>query len=195
MAKMADIFKELWGEEAEKIASVAAADGGTLETEDDYIEKIASSMSEEDLAGAQAVLDELETEKQAGDYEALGRFMAQGFHSELQKLSAGADGMVGMAGSAQTESKADGKTPALLAGGDTSPNAKGPAAAGSQGQSHTTPQDGGKIVAALKAKLDNLHQPKSPTQAQDAQGILKKIVDAAKIQKTRQQVAEVPADI
>ena len=52
-----------------------------------------------------------------------------------------------------------------------------------------------RIFKKMKAKLDALHQPNSPTQAQDAQGILKKIVDAAKIQKTRQQVAEVPADI
>ncbi len=192
MAQMSDIFKELWGEEAEKTAS--AADGAT-ETEQDYIEKIASSMTDEDLADAQAVLENLETEKQASDYETLGRFMAQGFHSELQKLSAGEDAMVGMAGSAQTGAKADGKTPTLIAGGDTSPNAKGPAAAGSQGQSHTTPQDGGKVVAKIKASLDSIHQPASPTQAQDAQGILKKIVDAAKVQKTRQQVAEVAADI
>lgn len=189
--KMSDVFAELWGDEGQKLA----ADQTNPATEDEYIEKIAASMTEEDLAEAQGILDNLDAEKQAGDYEVLGRFMARGFHAELQKLSAGEDSMVGLTGSAQTGAKADGKTPTLLAGGDTSPNAKGPAAAGSQGQSHTTPQDGGKVVASMKAKLDALHQPKSPTQAQDAQGILKKIVDAAKTQKTRQQVAEVPADI
>jgi hypothetical protein len=188
---MGDLFQELWGQEAEKTASHQAAPA----SEDEYIEKIAASMTDEDLAQAQTLLDDMEAEKQAGDYEVLGRFMARGFHDELSKLSAGEESMVGMAGSAQTGAKADGKTPTLMAGGDTSPNAKGPAAAGSQGQSHTTPQDGGKIVASLKAKLDALHQPASPTQAQDAQAILKKMVDAAKIQKTRQQVAEVPADI
>jgi hypothetical protein len=187
---MSDIFNELWGEEGQKTAS--AQDGG-LTTEQDYIEKIASSMSDEDLAEAQAVLDDLEAEKQANDHEALGRFMARGFYDELQKLSA--DGMVGMDGSAQTGAKPDGKTPTLIAGGDTSPNAKGPAAANSEGQSYTTPQDGGAVVKKIKSALDSIHQPASPTKAQDAQGVLKKIVDAAKIQKTRQQVAEVPADI
>jgi len=190
MARMEDLFAELWGSEAEKTASAQE-----LVTEGDYVEKIAQSMTDDEIAEAEQLLEGMEAEKQAGDYEYLGRFMARGFMDELNKLAADGDGMVGMTGSAQTNAKADGKTPALLAGGDTSPGNHGPVSGEAKGDSYKTPQDGGKMLASIKAKLDSLHQPESPTGTQDAQALLKKMVDAAKIQKTKQQVAEVPADI
>lgn len=190
MARMDELFAELWGDEAEKTAAAQEQ----LATEDDYIEKVAQSMTDEEISQAEQILEGMESEKQAQDYEYLGRFMARGFMDELSKLSS-EDSMVGLTGSAQTGAKPDGKTPALMAGGDTSPGGKGPVAGEAKGDSFKTPQDGGKMVASIKQKLDALHQPKSPTQAQDARALLKKMVDAAKTQKTRQQVAEVPADI
>ena len=192
MARMNELFQELWGDDAEKTASA----NQQLTTENDYIDKVASVMSDDEIAQAEQIIEGMEAEKQATDYEFLGRFMARGFMDELGKLAADGDGMVGLTGSAQTQSKADGKTPALLAGGDTSPGSqRGPESLEAKGDAYKTPQDGGKIVASIKAKLDALHQPESPTQAQDSMALLKKMVDAAKVQKTKQQVAEVPADI
>ncbi len=204
MPTIEELLNELVDDDQEKTASAQDP------SETDLIEKIASSLTDEEVKEAEALIENLESEKLAGDYEVLGRFMARGFHDELQKLGAGAAAvtgfgsstksgdMKGMTGSAYTAPGAPGNA-TIAAGGDTSPGGggsePGPKAPNAEGQSYTTPQDGSNVLAKMKATLDSVHQPMSATKQQDAMGALKKIVDAAKQQRTKQHPTEVPSNL
>lgn len=191
MADMEELFRNLFDDEAEKTASDQEI------SEADAISKVASDLTEEDIVEAEALLDGFEQEKQADDYTTLGRFMARGFYDELNKMAAGAD-MVGMTGNALNLPGAPGNK-TIAKGGDTSPGASsgepGPKAPDSEGQSYTTPQDGSTVLKKIRSSIDAIHQPTSATKQQDAMGALRKIVDAAKQQRTKQHPTEVPSNL
>ena len=204
MADMEELFRNLFDDEAEKTASEQEI------SEADAISKVASDLTEEDIAEAESLLSDFEQEKQADDYTTLGRFMARGFYDELNKMAAGGGAvtgfggtsskgdMIGMTGSAYTHPGAPGN-PTIAKGGDTSPGASGaepgPKAPNSEGQSYTTPQDGSNVLAKIRSSIDAIHQPTSATKQQDAMGALRKIVDAAKQQRTKQHPTEVPSNL
>lgn len=202
MAKMDELFEEIFGDDSEKVASAG--------NPDDLIEKIAAELDDDDIAEAEGLLAVHEEEKLADDYYNLGKIMAKGLWDglgDLQKQAAGgmeygttkAQGdMLGMTGSAYTHPGAPGNK-TIAKGGDTSPGGSGaepgPKSSDPAGQSHTTPQDGGSVLAKIQGAYDKVHQPESPTKSQDGMGVLKKIVDAAKQQRTKQHASEVPSNL
>lgn len=210
--RMDEILDQLMGgDEAEKTASEQTP------SEDSVIAAIAESLTDEEVAEVEKIATGLEQEKLAEDYVTLGRFLARGFHDELSKIAGGekvaagaaavtgfggtaggADGMKGMTGSAYTSPGAPGNK-TIAAGGDTSPGASsaepGPKGSSPEGQTYTTPQDGSNVLQKIKATVDKVHQPVSATKKQDAMGMLHKIVDAAKQQKTKQHPTEVPSNL
>ncbi len=195
MSTMEDILAQLMGgDESEKTASAQPSEG-------DIYAKVAETLTDAEVEEVQKIANDLEQEKIAEDYVILGRFMARGFHDELNKLAAGKSGpesLQGMTGTAYTAPGAPGN-PTIAAGGDTSPGASspepGPKAPNAEGQSYTTPQDGSNVLAKIKATVDAVHQPMSATKKQDAVGVLKKIVDAAKQQKRKQHPTEVESNL
>ena len=203
MAKMDELFDEIFGNDSEKVASTG--------NPNDLIEKIAAELDDDDIAEAEKMLASHEEEKLADDYYSLGKIMAKGLWDglgDLQKQAAGdnagygstkAQGdMLGMTGSAYQHPGAPGNK-VIAKGGDTSPGGggaePGPKSGDPAGQSHTTPQDGGSVLAKIQGAYDKVHQPESPTKAQDGMGVLKKIVDAAKQQRTKQHASEVPSNL
>ncbi len=198
MSTMEDILSQLMGgEEAEKTASDQASEG-------DIYAKVAETLTDAEVEEVQKIASDLEQEKIAEDYVILGRFMARGFHDELNKLAAGASNKNGpgdMKGDTGTAYNAPGApgNPTIAAGGDTSPGANtaepGPKAPNYEGQSYTTPQDGSNVLAKIRKSVDAVHQPMSATKKQDAVGVLKKIVDAAKQQKRKQHPTEVESNL
>ncbi len=196
MSTMEDILSQLMGEdETQKTASAEPSEA-------EVIAKVAETLTDAEVEEVEKMASNLEQEKLAEDYYTLGQFMARGFHDQLSKLAAGnkngpAD-MKGDTGTAYTSPGAPGN-PTIAAGGDTSPGANspepGPKAPNAEGQSYTTPQDGSNVLAKIKSSVDAVHQPMSATKKQDAIGVLKKIVDAAKQQKRKQHPTEVESNL
>lgn len=208
MATLEELYSGIFGEEQEKTAS-----SGQI-SEADIIEKVASELTDDDLIEAETLIKGHEEEKLADDYYNLGRFMARGLWEELNGLQKAAAGgaaavtgfggtsksgdMVGMTGSAYQSPGAPGN-PTIAKGGDTSPGASGaepgPKSNTPEGQSHYTPQDGSNVLAKIRTSIDAIHQPVSATKKQDAMGVLQKMVDAAKQQRTKQHPSEVPSNL
>lgn len=193
MSTMDELFAEVFGDDQEKSAS-AEIDHA------DVIEKIAADLTDEDIAEADKIIQDSEEEKVAAEHYQLGRFMARGMWDqldELQKKAAGAD-MVGMGSKSYNSPGAPGNA-TIAAGGDTSPGGggaePGPKAPDAEGQSYTTPQDGSNVLAKIRKSIDSIHQPESATKKQDSMGVLKKIVDAAKQQRTKQHASEVQSNL
>jgi hypothetical protein len=163
-------------DETEKVAS--AKQDVQVNSEESIITKVASQLSEAEIASLEGYVESHEIEKTASEADAYGRFMARGFHDEWMKLAMDTDG----APNSMMSTTHSIGTPALEHGSG------GKAMA--EGGSVVSELDPSNVLQKIKSSIESAQEPASPTAKEDAMHIVKKIIDTAK--EVKQHPAEVP---